>query len=333
MFVIHVTAAEDPPVRLARKIGGSTGGEMQQEPGMDFSDADRLMAAAEGAYGETACGLATGYLMAIRDAQADSYRWTELDRDLAENSSRQWIAVGFMMGVRDDIASACGLSAEGRSRAPEALLRWAREVRRRAGPGQDTGQARAYDVLAAGLLDSAARRSPNPSGRRARVSPRAALTAIALALMFALPPLGPREPDRAVALHQRAADIETLMLEERRFEKDTFLNVGDRAKAEAYLLRWQQTKSLMESAIAAARSLQPDDQERAALANIERDFEAYASGYEQIAGLIRQGAIRSAEEANAHLLVYKASAHRVEDSSAQLRAATAARLTAPNPTV
>jgi hypothetical protein len=299
---------------------------MRQEPGMDFSDADRLMAAAEGAHGETARALALGYLMAIRDAQADVYRWADLDRDL-EDGSRQWVAVGFMMGVRDDIGGAFGLSADGRGRAPEALLRWAREVRRRLRPRSGTRHAGAYDALAEGLLEIAGRRVPHSSRRLARISPRAALAALAAALAFTLPPLVQREPNSAVPLYQRASDIETLMLEERRFEKDTFLNVGDPVKAEAYQLRWEQTKSLMRSAIAEARALPLDDSQRAALSDIEQDFEHYASGYERIAGLIRQGVIRTAQDANEHLLVYKASAHRVESCSTRLKAATATRST------
>jgi hypothetical protein len=299
---------------------------MDHDPDLDFSNADRLIAAADGALGKTIQGLASGYLMALRDADAEVYRWGELDEDLTDASERRWIAAGFMMGVRDRIANAVGLSPRARIETPDSLLRWAQHAKRRLNTRRGAWHSRAYDVVYAGIFGAAGQGIPWRWSDLPRLWLRASVTALIAALMLAVPTLARREPERALALNQRASDILTLMLEERRFEKDTFLNVGT-ARAEVYLRQWELTRSRLEMVVAEAKALQSTEVEQAMLSDIERDMRVYASGYERVAGLIRQGTIRTGEDANERLLAYKASAHEAEKSCARLKELTAQRLT------
>src|SRR6185369_15748882 len=64
-----------------------------------------------------------------------------------------------------------------------------------------------------------------------------------------------------VQLAQHAAEIHALVLQERRFEKDSFINLADDTKLASYAKKWDDTRGKLLKTIDAVRTLEltPDD--------------------------------------------------------------------------
>jgi hypothetical protein len=120
---------------------------------------------------------------------------------------------------------------------------------------------------------------------------------------------------RAVEVAEQAARISSLLLEERRYEKDLFINIGDRDRLEAYSRKWRRAHAGLAAALASARALELADEDREALREIDADLRAYVRGYEAVLAQIREGRIRTAQQANEAIARYKDAAHRIEAAS------------------
>jgi hypothetical protein len=294
--------------------------------GVDLSDPDRLLSAARGAEGETLSELAAGYLRALRDCEHDVRCWSDLERDMHGTDAHRWRATGFMMGVRDGLARAYGLSGKKRHQTPSELLRWATSVCGDALTQRACPDSVAYRVVCRILEERVDRQSGVQVRRASRVFAGAIAGALVAVAIFIGRDFAPPKSEHLLALNQQAADIVTLVLEERRFEKDSFLNVSDRDRTAAYLSRWLSTKAQLDRAIVHAHALATEENDLRALAAIEDDLRRYADGYRQVSAQMQAGEILSAEEANRRLTIYKAAAHDAEALGAALRASTARRL-------
>jgi hypothetical protein len=136
---------------------------------------------------------------------------------------------------------------------------------------------------------------------------------------------GPSAHD--VQLSQSAERIVGLMLEERRYEKDLFINIDDRDRFESYAQKWQDARTGLFGELARAEKLNLSEQDRKALLDVEVDLRSYAWGYQRVLVKIRNGAIRTPQAANDEFARFKGAAHRIEAACAaiaeraQLRAA------------
>jgi PAS domain S-box-containing protein len=128
--------------------------------------------------------------------------------------------------------------------------------------------------------------------------------------------------DRAVAqdvqLAQRAAQIDILVLNERRFEKDTFINLADEGKFTSYLKKWSSARATLLAELAAARRLELDDSDRHLLARLESSYNGYTAGFEHTVGKIREHAIKTTQEANDEIAHFKDAVHGTENASEEL---------------
>jgi len=135
---------------------------------------------------------------------------------------------------------------------------------------------------------------------------------------------------RAVAndmrLAQRAASVERLVLNERRFEKDMFINLADSEKFAAYGVQWNATNAALSTELAAAGKLDltPDDDRN--LAALMTGLGTYTKGFEQICARIRSGQIKTTQEANGQLSVFKEAVHGMEKASEALGNAASGRV-------
>lgn len=128
--------------------------------------------------------------------------------------------------------------------------------------------------------------------------------------------------DRAVAqdveLAQQAADIDILVLNERRFEKDSFINLSDAAKLSSYLQKWHDTRTTLLGKLAGVHRLELDDFDRRLLGQIESSYGEYSAGFEHTVEMIRSGAIKSTQEANDEITHFKDAVHGTETASEEL---------------
>jgi methyl-accepting chemotaxis protein len=125
---------------------------------------------------------------------------------------------------------------------------------------------------------------------------------------------------------QRASSIERLVLNERRFEKDMFINLADSGKFTSYRHNWDAVKASLNNELAATRELDLTPDDRRTLGEISKRFDSYTEGFEKISGRIRSGQIKTTQEANAQFSEFKVAVHGMEDASEKLGKAASARV-------
>lgn len=123
---------------------------------------------------------------------------------------------------------------------------------------------------------------------------------------------------RDVQLAQRAAQIDILVLNERRYEKDTFINLADAGKFTSYLKKWSNTRAALLDEFSATRRMELSDSDRHLLAQIESSYNAYTAGFEHTVGMIREHAIKTTQEANDEIAHFKDAVHGTENASEEL---------------
>jgi methyl-accepting chemotaxis protein len=118
-----------------------------------------------------------------------------------------------------------------------------------------------------------------------------------------------------VALAQHAAEIRSLVLEQRRFEKDALLNLGDPEKRDGYAQKWQGARAELAKQVDAAGRLAVEEDDVRALQAIAGHARTYAAGFENTLAALRSGQIKTAQDANADLAAVKAAAHGMDSVS------------------
>ena len=121
-----------------------------------------------------------------------------------------------------------------------------------------------------------------------------------------------------VQLAQTAAKIEVLVLNERRFEKDSFINLADAGKLASYLQKWADTRAQLLQELGAARRFDLDTQDRELLERIAASHQSYAAGFEHTVAMIRAGTLKSTQDANAAISEFKDAVHGTEGASEEL---------------
>jgi methyl-accepting chemotaxis protein len=133
-----------------------------------------------------------------------------------------------------------------------------------------------------------------------------------------------------IGLARQAAEIQTLVLQQRRFEKDAFLNLADADKLASYVKKWKAAQTNLAEVIEQTAKLELNAEDSADLGRIKEHGRAYAAGFEATLAAIKAGSIGTAQDANAELGKVKAAVHGMEttsdaiDERAAKRAATAA---------
>jgi methyl-accepting chemotaxis protein len=116
-----------------------------------------------------------------------------------------------------------------------------------------------------------------------------------------------------IRLAQRADEIQNLVLQERRFEKDSFINLADADKLASYEKKWQAAHDKMIQALGETRQLKLEEVDAQALDKLGNQFKIYSDGFKATLALIRAGQIKTTQEANADLGKVKSSVHGMEE--------------------
>jgi methyl-accepting chemotaxis protein len=129
-----------------------------------------------------------------------------------------------------------------------------------------------------------------------------------------------------VQLAQRASKLEVMLLNERRYEKDAFINLANSEIRASYKTKWDTVRDALLGELAQTRSLEliADDSQK--LDAIGAGFKAYGDGFGQVFGRIVAGQIKTTQEANDEFSAFKPAVHRMEDASQALNKAALARV-------
>lgn len=307
-----------------------------------YASPDVLLFDLVGGSGAVACALATGYAMAIHDADADCLSASKLLEYLRGrgDSVEELTGLGYVMAVRDGMRSQAPAGPPGVAAADRSRMRHDARIVREWLEQHPRGVLQpaivAVNLALEGVQPAAARRP------RAMRMPRAALrwireqtlltkglaTAVAaLAVVVALERSPARVPDaRDVAVGRSAERLMTLLLQQRRYEKDSIINVTDPAASEAYARKWQEARVALLGDLDALSSLDQDPVDRQFLGQIRDDLQLYEQGYLRVLTQMQSGSIRTPQDANRVLESYKPAAHRVEANGVRIAARALGRL-------
>ncbi len=102
------------------------------------------------------------------------------------------------------------------------------------------------------------------------------------------------------------------VLELRRFEKDTFLNIGSAGEAERYLSAWNEQYEQLAGRISELEKAVETKEDKDTVAEMKKMQAAYGDGFKRVTTLIKAKSIRSPQAANRAISEYKESIHSLE---------------------
>ena len=103
----------------------------------------------------------------------------------------------------------------------------------------------------------------------------------------------------------------------RRFEKDGFLNIGNAEKEAEYLDKWTEQKQGLDESLAALDKLVQNDTDRETVRSMRADAAAYEEGFQKVLAAIREGAVKTPQEANAAIAASKDEIRRLETTASE----------------
>ncbi|WP_106478594.1 methyl-accepting chemotaxis protein [Phytohalomonas tamaricis] len=131
---------------------------------------------------------------------------------------------------------------------------------------------------------------------------------------------------RDAALAQNALNIKRLALEERRYEKDTFINIENLDEVHSYHDKWENTKQGLADAFAKGMQLTDAEELRGYYREATEALEAYAVGYRAIYQRIISGELTSAGQANTAFSQYKDQVYQLESLAEKINETAARRM-------
>jgi methyl-accepting chemotaxis protein len=123
--------------------------------------------------------------------------------------------------------------------------------------------------------------------------------------------------NRDAKLMEYASDLDTQTLDLRRYEKDVFLNIGDRQKVADYTAKWKTTHAAAMEDLDKVQKLSGTE-DSASIESMRRDFATYTAGFEKVLGGIEGGRILTAAAANQAIFESKDEIHALEASSKEI---------------
>jgi methyl-accepting chemotaxis protein len=92
--------------------------------------------------------------------------------------------------------------------------------------------------------------------------------------------------------------LNTTLLNERRYEKDVFLNLSTPLTMKEYLVKWDDHRSLFLKRVADLEALARESEETASVNRIKKDFSEYEAAYRSVIQKISEGKIKTPQQAN-----------------------------------
>jgi len=104
----------------------------------------------------------------------------------------------------------------------------------------------------------------------------------------------------------------------RRFEKDYFLNIGDKEKESEYQAKWSEQRESLVSRLADLEKYATSEEDKKSIAVMKEEFVKYEAGFHEVQGMITAGQIRAAADANHAIIKYKDQIHAMEQAAVDL---------------
>jgi methyl-accepting chemotaxis protein len=101
----------------------------------------------------------------------------------------------------------------------------------------------------------------------------------------------------------------------RRFEKDYYLNMGSADKEADYLTKWKDQKKRLEDRLDELEKLVQNEVDRDTVRTMRRDAASYEEGFQKVLVQVREGAVKTPQEANAAIMPFKDPIHRLEETA------------------
>ena len=120
---------------------------------------------------------------------------------------------------------------------------------------------------------------------------------------------------RDASLGHAAAQVKTLALEARRFEKDILINLADEAKRQSYKQRWDANRQSLAALLQEGAERNADGQLRELYRGAGGALEEYAGGLGEVYRRIDGGELRDSAAANQALGRFKEAIYRLEDAA------------------
>lgn len=122
-------------------------------------------------------------------------------------------------------------------------------------------------------------------------------------------------PEKMVEHSERArANI----VELRRFEKDYFLNIGDREKELDYSSKWSTQREHLMGRLADLEKYAASEEDKKQISTMREEFGKYEVGFHQAQAEIAAGQIKTAEAGNVAMIPFKDSIHAMEQAAEDL---------------
>ena len=119
---------------------------------------------------------------------------------------------------------------------------------------------------------------------------------------------------------QNANELSVAVNELRRFEKDAFINMDSAEKVEEYVKKWQEKRATAAALLAALKRQADAPADGQAVKGMEEEMAVYDAGFNAVLAMIRSHGIDSTQKANEAINRYKASIHKLEESSKEFAA-------------
>jgi methyl-accepting chemotaxis protein len=123
-----------------------------------------------------------------------------------------------------------------------------------------------------------------------------------------------------VMVMERAADTRANTLELRRNEKDIFLNIGSPQVAEKHHEGWKASREEVAAGLGDLEKTAVLAEDRALIARMKDDLQAYSNGFSQVYRQIQAGEITTPQDANGKMSEFKEASHRLVRDAESLAA-------------
>jgi methyl-accepting chemotaxis protein len=121
-----------------------------------------------------------------------------------------------------------------------------------------------------------------------------------------------------IKIAQQAERARANVVGMRRFEKDLFLNLADRAKEAEYGVRWREQHDHLIARLAELQRLAASPNDREHLADMRALLGHYETAFVRVSSMIGRGELKSPEACNAEIMAAKDEIHRLETMAADL---------------
>ncbi|MDD2733328.1 MAG: methyl-accepting chemotaxis protein [Desulfuromonadaceae bacterium] len=126
------------------------------------------------------------------------------------------------------------------------------------------------------------------------------------------------DSDGVIAQHAGRARANILGL--RRYEKDTFINIGSAEKVENYHKQWSEELASVDERLKALEKVAVDQKDKEQVKLMRDNFALYTAGFNKVYAMIRDGRVKTTTEANTAIGEYKDETHKMEKIASEFAA-------------